>query len=100
MQRIDLNIVEEDLLLDSFKHVSQLTNADVVAQDIKHRIVESGLLPPLIKQRNVDAINKLIVELELIVEQDARIMPGTVTISATTTGLINIHAQTRDYHGS
>lgn len=97
MKRIDLNIVEQDLLLDAFQHAGQLSNADVVAQDIKHRIIESGLLPPLIKQRNTDAIAKLITELELLVEQDTRIVPGTVKIIAFKTGLIDVYADTKDY---
>ena len=98
MIRIDLNIVEEDLLLDAFRHAGQLSNADVVAQDIKHRIIESGLLPPLIKQRNPDAIANVLTELELLVEQDSRIVPGTVSINAFNTGLIDIYALTKDFN--
>jgi len=94
---IDLNILEGDLSLDSLLAPSQVTNADVISQDIKHRLIESGQLPPLIGLRNTDTVNKILTEIELIVEQDTRLVPGTIKITLTGTGMISVTAKTRDY---
>ncbi|RZG05505.1 DUF2590 family protein [Pseudoalteromonas sp. CO348] len=97
MIRIDLNIVDGDIHLDSLFNPSQINDRDVVAQDIKHRIIESKKLPLLIGLRNKDHIAKVLTEIELIVEQDDRLVPGTIKITQLTTGLINVEADTRDY---
>lgn len=94
---IDLNILDGDLSLDDFSTPMQVTNANVISQDIKHRLIESGKLPPLIGLRNTDIVNKILTEIELIVEQDIRLVPGTIKITLTGTGIISVTAQTQDY---
>jgi hypothetical protein len=94
---IDLNILEGDLSLDDFLSPSQITNADVISQDIKHRLIESGKLPPLIGLRNTDIVNKILTEIELIVEQDTRLVPGTIKITLTDMGVISVTAKTQEY---
>lgn len=91
---IDLSIVEQDLVLDSFAVPSQLTNSDVIAQDIKHRIIESGKLVELIALRNNNIVAKILTEIELIVEQDQRLKPGTIKVVKQLTGEISVTAQT------
>ena len=78
---IDLNILDNDIALDSFAVPSQLTSTDVIAQDIKHRIIESGKLTELIGLRNKNIVSKILTEIELIVEQDDRLVPGTIKIT-------------------
>ncbi|MEZ7277222.1 DUF2590 family protein [Pseudoalteromonas sp. N1230-9] len=91
---IDLNIVDQDLALDSFAVPSQLTNSDVIAQDIKHRIIESGKLVELIGLRNNNIVAKILTEIELIVEQDQRLKPGTIKVIKQLTGEISVTAHT------
>ncbi|WKD23619.1 DUF2590 family protein [Pseudoalteromonas sp. KG3] len=93
---IDLNIIEQDIALDNFAVPSQLTNSDVIAQDIKHRIIESGKLTELIGLRNKNIVAKILTEIELIVEQDDRLTPGTIKVIKQLTGEINVTAQTSE----
>lgn len=91
---IDLNIINGDLSLDSGLTPLQLTKIQVINQDIKHRILESGLLVKLVGLRNANAIAMILTEIELVVEQDERITPGTIEVTKTATGQISVKAQT------
>ena len=97
MIHIDLNIVDGDLDLDSLLQPAQLDERDVIAQDIKHRIIESGKLPLLIGLRQPQQIQRVLTELELIIEQDERLVPGTIKLTPTQSGYISVTADTRDY---
>ena len=93
---IDLNIIEQDIALDSFAVPSQLTKSDVIAQDVKHRIIESRKLTELIGLRNKNIVAKILTEIELIVEQDERLIPGTIKVIKQLTGEISVTAQTTE----
>ncbi|MDO6426240.1 DUF2590 family protein [Thalassotalea sp. 1_MG-2023] len=94
---IDLNIVESDLSLDDILSPTKLTKQQVIAQDIKHRILESGLLVRLVGLRNNNAISTILTELELIVEQDERLIPGTIELYYNSDKTIKVLADTYDY---
>lgn len=94
MINIDLNIIDNDIALDSFAVPSQLTNSDVIAQDVKHRIIESGKVTELIGLRNKNIVAKILTEIELIVEQDERLVPGTIKVIRQATGEISVTAKT------
>ncbi len=99
---IDLNIINGDLSLDDALTPMQLTKTQVINQDIKHRILESGLLVQLVGLRNTNAIAMILTEIELVVEQDQRLIPGTIEVIRTLQGQISVKAQTIDkgeYHG-
>lgn len=96
MINIDLNIIDNDIALDSFAVPSQLTNSDVIAQDVKHRIIESGKVTELIGLRNKNIVAKILTEIELIVEQDERLVPGTIKVMRQATGEISVTAKTID----
>ncbi|WP_249363169.1 DUF2590 family protein [Pseudoalteromonas sp. S1609] len=96
MINIDLNIIDNDIALDSFAVPSQLTNSDVIAQDVKHRIIESGKVTELIGLRNKNIVAKILTEIELIVEQDERLVPGTIKVIRQATGEISVTAKTVD----
>ncbi|TMO02931.1 DUF2590 family protein [Pseudoalteromonas sp. S558] len=91
---IDLNIIDNDIALDGFAVPSQLTNSDVIAQDVKHRIIESRKLTELIGLRNKNIVAKVLTEIELIVEQDERLIPGTIKVIKQLTGEISVTAHT------
>ena len=92
---IDLNIINGDLSLDEVLTPQKLDKTNVIAQDIKHRILESGLLVKLICLRNTNAIAMILTEIELVVEQDLRLVPGTIDVTHSTTGSISIKADTK-----
>lgn len=91
---IDLSIINNDLSLDAALTPLQLTKTQVIGQDIKHRILESGLLVRLVGLRNTNAIAMILTEIELVVEKDERITPGTIEVSRTELGQISVKAQT------
>jgi hypothetical protein len=94
---IDLNIVERDLSLDALYNPAKLSEADVIVQDVKHRILESGLLPRLVKLRNKNSIAMTLTEIELIVEQDERLIPGSIEIYYNTDKTVSVLADTKEY---
>ena len=96
---IDLDVVEGDFVLNDSLSPSIVKAADTIAQDIKHRVLESGLLVKLIGLRNQNGIKPILTELELLVEQDNRLKPGSINIIKTDNG-ISIEAKTRQYGGN
>ncbi|NMM40463.1 DUF2590 family protein [Pseudoalteromonas arctica] len=96
---IDLEIQDNDFVLNDSLSPSTLKKADVIAQDIKHRILESGLLTKLVGLRNKNGIAPILTELELLTEQDNRIKPGTIKVYRNDDGTLSITAQTRQYGG-
>lgn len=97
MIHIDLNVVDRDLSFDEVLTPAQLTKTDVISQDIKHRLLESGLPFRLVGQRNINSIKMVLTEVELIVEQDDRLVPGTIQVFYGTDKSIKVLAQTKDY---
>ena len=95
---IDFAVVEGDFVLNDSLNPSTVKAADTIAQDIKHRILESGLLVQLIGLRNQNGIKPILTELELLVEQDNRLKPGSINIIKNDNGL-SIAAKTRQYGG-
>lgn len=96
---VDLEIQDNDFVLSDSLSPSTLKKADVIAQDIKHRILESGLLTKLVGLRNKNGIAPILTELELLTEQDNRIKPGTIKVYRNDDGTLSITAQTRQYGG-
>jgi hypothetical protein len=93
---IDLFITDNDLTLTQGLPV--LCDDRVsIAQDIKHLIRESGLLVELIAERNpVLKINN-IQQLILLIENDDRLIPGTIEIVEKSLGTYYIAADTVDF---
>jgi hypothetical protein len=96
-KNIDIHVVEGDLQLDSLLNPLQLNNADVIAQDVKHRVLESGLLARLVKQRNKNSISMILTEIELLVEQDDRLIPGSIQVHHNIDKTISVFANTKEY---
>ena len=94
---IDLNIVDGDFVFNQSLSADTLQAANVIAQDVKHRIIESGILVRLIKLRNVNGIAQMLTELELEVEKDNRLKPGTILVNYNTDRTLSIEAETRQY---
>ncbi|MGB0858367.1 MAG: DUF2590 family protein [Pseudoalteromonas spongiae] len=96
---IDLAVEDNDFVLNDSLDPATLKKAAVIAQDIKHRILESGLLTKLVGLRNKNGIAPILTELELLTEQDNRIKPGTIKVLRNDDGTLSINAQTRQYGG-
>lgn len=91
---VDLLISNNDLTLDSGGEPVLVDDRDSIAQDIKHLIRESGLMVEIIGERDPVKVNDRLQMLTLQIEDDVRLVPGTVVITASTPELYFIQADT------
>ena len=91
---IDLRITANDLTLDPAGEPLLLANRDSIVQDLRHLIRESGLLVECVGERNPNRRADLLQRLELLVEEDVRLVPGTVAVAEPSLGVVFITAQT------
>ncbi|PAU66648.1 hypothetical protein BZL41_00515, partial [Pseudomonas sp. PIC25] len=68
-----------------------------IAQDIAHMIRESGLLVTLVAERDRFRQRDCIQQLELLVEADERLVPGTVRIVEQEPGQYQVTARTVEF---
>jgi len=94
---IDLHISNNDLTLDSGGEPLLLNNRDSIAQDIKHLIRETGLMVQIIGQRDPIRVKANLQALELLIEEDQRLIPGTVEITQSDTELFYVTADTVEF---
>lgn len=94
---LDLLITNEDLTLDSGNQPVICDNRVSIAQDIKHAILESGLATLLIAERSRILRRDIILQMVLLVEEDARLIPGTIFIIEETPRRLWLTADTYDF---
>ena len=94
---IDLHISNGDVVLDAGLNPSYLTDRAAIAQDMVHAISDTGLAHLLISDRGTGVTADTQVKLKLLVEDDLRIMPGTVRIEQATSGQWWVFAETIDF---
>ncbi|TLX52029.1 DUF2590 domain-containing protein [Pseudoalteromonas ruthenica] len=94
---IDLLISDDDLQTNRALAVESATDRVVIAQDIRHAIRESGIVLPLIGMRDPIIIQRILTDLELLVEQDTRLVPGTINMAMPHHERIIMWAKTRDF---
>lgn len=91
---IDLLITNNDLTLDPSNQPVLVDDRASIAQDIAHMIRESGLLVTLMAERDRFRQADCVQQLELLVETDERLVPGTVQITETDSGQYLVTATT------
>lgn len=96
-QYIDIKIVDGGWQMDAGQQPEQCSDLYSIAQDIKHSIMESGLARELTAERNQALRYDVLVQIEQLAEQDARIIPGTATATETTAGNITLTAQAYEF---
>lgn len=94
---VDLLIEGNDLVLDPSNQPVEIKDRASIAQDIAHMIRESGLLVTLIAERDSLRQRDCIQQLELMVEADERLVPGTAHISQPGYGRYLISATTMKF---
>lgn len=94
MDYIDLRITNNDLTLGPGNEPSLLGDRDSIIQDIKHLIRDCGLLSACIGERDNAKVALLMQKLELKIEDDLRLVPGTIKITRKTSELFLIDAMT------
>lgn len=91
---VDLLIVGNDLVLDPSNQPLLIDDRASIAQDIAHMIRESGLLVTLVAERDPLRRRDCLQQLELRVEDDVRLVPGTARILAQASGEYLVTATT------
>ena len=89
---VDLLIVNNDLALDPSRQPLLIDDRACIAQDIAHMIRDSGLLVMLVAERDRLRQRDCIQQLELLVEDDQRLVPGTARISSASGGALGPRA--------
>ncbi|MGB4488674.1 MAG: DUF2590 family protein [Pseudomonas veronii] len=97
IEYIDLLIVDNDLALDPSRQPLLIDDRGCIAQDIAHMVRDSGLLVTLVAERNRLRQRDCIQQLELLVEADERLVPGTAQIKQLGPGQYLITAKTMKF---
>ncbi|WP_434357421.1 DUF2590 family protein [Parasalinivibrio latis] len=93
----DILIENGDVVLDAGRNPVLIQDRAVIAQDIKHAIIESGLAVEMIAERSRSKRADLRNQIELLVEEDLRLVPGTVRLEEPNPGKIWVFATTREF---
>lgn len=95
----DLHIESGDVVLDAGHNPRYLSDRDVIAQDIVHAILDTGLANLLVSDRGTSVTNDTKTRIKLLVEDDERIMPGTVQVTENEIkkGQWCVHAKTIEF---
>ena len=96
---IDLLIQGGDFVLNTGYEPELCNNRKSIGQDIIHSIIESGLATELIAERSPTMRADIFTRMELLIEDDERIIPGTVEISEESQKRLWITASTYDSGG-
>ncbi len=80
MPSIDLFIENDDIVLSSIGEPLLVEGVNCVAQDIRHMIIEKGYAWRMIGERNQTTIAAICTEIEIEMENDERIYPGTANV--------------------
>ncbi|NUH55742.1 DUF2590 family protein [Citrobacter portucalensis] len=94
---IDLLINNGDFSLNAGHEPELCNNRKSIGQDIVHSIIESGLATQLIAERSPTLRADIFTQLELLVENDERIVPGTVEINEESQKRLWVTASTYEF---
>lgn len=96
---VDLLIQGNDFVLNTGNEPELCNNRKSIGQDIIHSIIESGLATELIAERSPTMRADIFTRMELLIEDDERIVPGTVEIGEESRIRLWITASTYDFGG-
>ncbi len=96
-QYIDLLITQRDFTLNSGNEPELCNNRVSIAQDCVHAIIESGLATQLIGERSPTLRADIRNQIEMLVEEDQRIIPGTISVNEESPVKLWITAETYDF---
>jgi len=94
---IDLLIEGRNFVLNPGNEPTLCNNSQSIGQDIVHSILESGLTTDLIAERSPTLRGDIFTQLELLIESDERIEPGSVVINEESPTRLWITASTWDF---
>ncbi len=96
-QYIDIKVIDGGWQMDAGQQPTECSDLYSIAQDIKHLIMESGLLRELQGERHVALRSDVLVQIEQLTETDIRIIPGSATATEIKPGEITLTAETYEF---
>ena len=94
---IDLLITNDDFVLNTGNEPVLCNNRQSIGQDVIHSIIESGLATELIAERSQTLRGDIFTRMELLIEDDERLIPGTVSITEETLSRLWVTADTYEF---
>ncbi|EMK0255620.1 DUF2590 family protein [Salmonella enterica] len=94
---IDLLITDGDLTLNSASEPVLCDNGRSIGQDMIHALIESGLPYRLIAENSPTLRADLFTRMIILLEEDTRLVPGTVFIDEERPGRLLLKADTYDF---
>lgn len=95
-QYIDYLVTDGGLDFDAGQQPIETSDRNSIAQDVKHAILESGLLREYQAERNRTLRADVLTRIEMLIETDKRIEPGTAEIEEQTAEQLWMFAETVD----
>lgn len=86
-----------DFTLDSGNEPVICLDLDSIGQDIRHAVIESGLATKLVAERSPTLRDDILTQIELLVEDDVRLIPGTIVVTQESMTRISITARAYDF---
>lgn len=91
---VDLLITQAgDFTLDSGNEPVLCSDLVSIGQDVRHAVIESGLATQLIAERSPTLRADILTQIELLVEDDVRLVPGTIVVNQESMTRITITAE-------
>ncbi|HEC9484401.1 TPA: DUF2590 family protein [Salmonella enterica subsp. enterica serovar Orientalis] len=94
---IDLLVTDGDLTLNSASEPVLCDNRQSIGQDMIHALMESGLPYRLIAENSPTLRADLFTQMVILLEEDERLIPGTVFIDEERRGHLLVTADTYDF---
>ncbi len=91
---IDLLVNQGGIDFDAGQQPFYTCDIMSIAQDVKHAVLESGLVRELQAERNRTLRADVLTRIEMLIETDLRIEPGTATAQEQSAKVITLLAQT------
>ena len=96
-QYIDIKVIDGGWQMDAGQQPTECSDLYSISQDVKHLIMESGLLRELQGERHVALRSDVLVQIEQLTETDIRIIPGSATATEIKPGEITLTAETYEF---
>ncbi|WP_429076462.1 DUF2590 family protein [Aeromonas hydrophila] len=94
---LDILVINGAWQLDAGGEPRRTQDRHSIGQDIKHRIMESGLARKFIGERSPTLRADVMTEIELLVENDERLVPGTIIIREEAADRLLVTATTYEF---
>ena len=94
---VDIKVIDGGWDMDAGQQPTQCNDLYSIAQDVKHSIMESGLLRQLQAERSPVLRSDINIQIEQLAESDLRIVPGSATVTEVSASELTLIAETTEF---